>query len=59
VAEATGPNVSWMRQDVEAGRRTGVDAIDGAVVHWADESVPVTDTLTRLVWARERERGLR
>jgi len=59
VAEATGPHLSSMRQDVEAGRRSGVDAIDGAVVDRADESVPVTETLTRLVRARERERSLR
>jgi len=59
VARATAANVSSMRQDVEAGRRTEIDAIGGAVLDRADESVPTVETLTRLVRAWERENELR
>jgi 2-dehydropantoate 2-reductase len=41
-----------MLQDVKAGRRTEVDAINGAIVRAACEAgveVPVTETLWRLV----------
>jgi len=59
VASATAENVSSMRQDVEAGRRTEVDAIGGAILKRADEPVPTVETLTRLVRAWERANGLR
>jgi len=59
VAETTAANVSSMRSDVEAGRPTEVDAINGAVVDRASEPVPVNETLTALVRAWEHERGLR
>ena len=59
VARATAANVSSMRQDVEAGRRTEVDAIGGAILERADEPVPTVETLTRLVRAWERANGLR
>jgi len=59
VAETTAANVSSMRSDVEAGRPTEIDAINGAVVDRASEPVPVNETLTALVRAWERERGLR
>jgi 2-dehydropantoate 2-reductase len=59
VAATTAANVSSMRADVEAGRRTEVDAINGAVVDRADEPVPVNETLTALVRGWERGRGLR
>ncbi len=62
VAEATAANTSSMRQDVEAGRRTEVDAIGGYVLDRAREhgvEVPVTATMTRLLRAWEAGRGLR
>jgi len=59
VAETTATNVSSMRADVEAGDRTEVDAIHGAIIDRADGSVPVNETLAALVRAWERERGLR
>jgi len=45
-----------MLQDVKAGRRTEVDAINGAIVHAANDrgiAVPVTETLWRLVKLEE------
>ena len=62
VAAATAANTSSMRQDVQAGRRTEVDAIGGYVCERADEhgvDVPVNETMTRLLRAWEAERGLR
>ncbi|WP_227375181.1 ketopantoate reductase family protein [Haladaptatus halobius] len=58
VAEATAANTSSMRQDVEAGRRTEVDAINGYVVSRGRErgvETPVNRTLVGLVRAWERE----
>ena len=52
VARATADNVSSMRQDVEAGRRTEVGAINGYVVDRARAaglSAPVNATLAALV----------
>ncbi len=59
VASATAANTSSMHQDVLAGRRTEVDAINGAVVDRADQPVPVNETLAALVRGWEREQGLR
>ena len=59
VAEQTRSNRSSMYQDVAAGTRTEIDAINGYVCDRADSPVPVNETLTRLVRSWERDRGLR
>ncbi|MFC7234792.1 ketopantoate reductase family protein [Halosegnis marinus] len=58
VAEATAANRSSMLQDVEAGRRTEVDAISGFVAGYGVET-PVNATTARLVRAWEAARDLR
>lgn len=59
VADATAANESSMYQDMQAGRRTEIDAINGAVVDRATEPVPVNETLTALLRTWERARDLR
>ncbi|WP_263021133.1 ketopantoate reductase family protein [Natronobiforma cellulositropha] len=62
VATATAGNTSSMHQDVLAGRRTEIDAINGTVCERADEyglEVPTNRLLTALVRAWESERGAR
>jgi 2-dehydropantoate 2-reductase len=59
--EKAGPTKGSMVQDFEAGRRTEIDVITGAVVKAADEigvPVPVNRTLLRLVKGWEAARGL-
>ena len=59
VVEATADNASSMRQDVEAGRRTEVDALNGAVVERSSTPAPTNAALAALVRAWEAGRGLR
>jgi len=59
VAASTADNESSMYQDLQQGRRTEIDAINGAVVDRASEPVPVNETLTSLVRAWEDARDIR
>lgn len=59
--EKAGATKASMLQDVEAGRRTEIDVINGAVVKAADEAgvaAPINRSLTQLIKGWERERGL-
>jgi 2-dehydropantoate 2-reductase len=56
-ARATAANRNSMLQDLDAGRPTEIDAISGAIVRRARAgaiAVPLTETMLRLVRARER-----
>ncbi len=56
-----GPSKASMLQDFEAGRRTEIDVINGAVVKAADDmsvAVPLNRALVRLVKGWESLRGL-
>jgi 2-dehydropantoate 2-reductase len=47
---------SSMLQDLERGRRTEIDAINGRVWRYGEElniPTPANETLTRLIWQRE------
>jgi 2-dehydropantoate 2-reductase len=62
VVDATASNRSSMLQDVDADRRTEVDAIHGEVVRRAERhrlDVPTNRTLADLLRAWERGRGVR
>jgi 2-dehydropantoate 2-reductase len=51
-----------MLQDVEAGRRTEIETLNGAIVRHADAlgiDVPVNRAMVALVRGWERARGLR
>jgi 2-dehydropantoate 2-reductase len=61
LVEKAGPTKASMLQDVEAGRRTEIDVINGAVVRAADEvgvPVPINRALMQLIKGWETERGL-
>ncbi len=49
-ASAPGGHKSSMLQDVEAGRLTEVDFMNGAIVHWG-EKAGVPTPLNRMMWA--------
>ncbi len=49
-ASAPGKHKSSMLQDVEAGRMTEVDFMNGAIVHWG-EKAGVPTPLNRVMWA--------
>jgi len=60
--EKAGPSKASMLQDVEAGRRTEIDVINGAVVKAADEQgveVPINRALVQLIKGWETLRTLR
>jgi 2-dehydropantoate 2-reductase len=57
VVERTSDNKSSMLQDIEKGRRTEIDSINGAVVRIGEKlnvKTPHNETLTTLVKAREK-----
>jgi 2-dehydropantoate 2-reductase len=59
--ERAGPSKASMLQDFEAGRRTEIDVINGAVVRAGDETgtpVPLNRALVRMVQGWESRRGL-
>jgi len=61
LVEKAGPTKASMLQDVEAGRRTEIDVINGAVVRAAGEvgvPVPINRTLMQLIKGWETQRGL-
>ena len=61
LVEKAGPTKASMLQDVEAGRRTEIDVINGAVVRAADEvgvAVPINRALMQLIKGWETQRGL-
>ena len=61
LVEKAGPTKASMLQDVEAGRRTEIDVINGAVVRAADEvgvPVPINRALMQLIKGWETQRGL-
>ena len=60
VARATAQNRSSMGQDVDFGKRTEIDAINGAIVGFAEElgiETPVNRSLTQLIQIVEAGQG--
>lgn len=60
LAQATAGNRNSMLQDIEAGRSTEIDCLNGAVVQWGRQSgvpVPLNTTVTRLVKTLEQATG--
>jgi 2-dehydropantoate 2-reductase len=48
-----------MLQDLQRGRRTEIDAINGQIWRYgqeADVQTPYNEILTRLIWQREKPR---
>jgi 2-dehydropantoate 2-reductase len=49
-----------MLQDLQRGRRTEIDAINGAIWRYGQQlgiSTPFNEIMTRLIWERERKFG--
>lgn len=62
LSKKAGPTKASMLQDVEGGRRTEIDVINGAVVRAADETgvaVPLNRAFVQLIHGWESQRGLR
>ena len=62
VLASSGDGRPSMLQDVEAGRRTEIETLNGAIVRHADAlgiDVPVNRAMVALVRGWERARGLR
>lgn len=62
VSKRAGSTKASMLQDVEGGRRTEIDVINGAVVRAADEvgvPVPLNRAFVQLIHGWETQRGLR
>lgn len=62
LSKKAGPTKASMLQDVEGGRRTEIDVINGAVVRAADETgvaVPLNRALVQLIHGWESQRSLR
>jgi 2-dehydropantoate 2-reductase len=60
VVRATAPNLSSMRQDLERGRRTEIDAISGAIVAAGRRHgvpLPATERIVRRIHAKEPGAG--
>jgi len=61
VASSTATNISSMLADIRAGRRTEIEAINGAIATTARRyglEVPCNEMMLRLVRARERQRAI-
>jgi 2-dehydropantoate 2-reductase len=59
IAQATEKNTSSMARDVEQGRRTEIDAINGFVVRQANRPIPANALLVGLIKTWKRSNGLR